>query len=42
MGKINNVAEIVGVAVMAVEIALMSALIAGHLVSSHDAFGRNR
>lgn len=41
-GKVNKFAEIVGATVMAGEISLMSAVIAGDWVSSHDALGRNR
>jgi hydroxymethylglutaryl-CoA reductase (NADPH) len=41
-GKVNKLAEIIGAAVMAGEISLMSAVIAGDWVTSHDALGRNR
>ncbi len=42
VGKVNKFAEIVGATVLAGEISLMSAVITGDWVSSHDALGRNR
>ena len=42
VGKVNKFAEIVGATVLAGEISLMSAVISGDWVSSHDALGRNR
>ena len=41
-GKVNKLAEIIGATVMAGEISLMSAVLAGDWVTSHDALGRNR
>ena len=42
VGKVNKFAEIVGATVLAGEISLMTAVISGDWVSSHDALGRNR
>jgi hydroxymethylglutaryl-CoA reductase (NADPH) len=41
-GKVRKLAEIVGGAVLAGELSLASAVIAGDWVSSHDELGRNR
>ncbi|WP_088329937.1 hydroxymethylglutaryl-CoA reductase [Lacimicrobium sp. SS2-24] len=41
-GKANKLAEIVAATVLAGDISLASAVIAGHWVSSHDRLGRNR
>lgn len=41
-GKANKFAEIVAATVLAGDISLACAVIAGHWVSSHDRFGRNR
>ncbi len=41
-GKVHKLAEIIGATVLAGEISLMSAVLAGDWVTSHDAFGRNR
>ena len=41
-GKVNKLAEIIGATVMAGEISLMSAVLAGDWVTSHNALGRNR
>lgn len=41
-GKVNKLAEIIGVTVLAGEVSLMSAVVAGDWVTSHDALGRNR
>ena len=42
VGKVNKFAEIVGATVLAGEISLMSTVISGDWMSSHDALGRNR
>ncbi|MDF2179522.1 hydroxymethylglutaryl-CoA reductase [Aliiglaciecola sp. CAU 1673] len=42
MGKANKLAEIVAATVLAGDISLACAVIAGHWVSSHDKMGRNR
>ncbi|MCV2883921.1 hydroxymethylglutaryl-CoA reductase [Aestuariibacter sp. AA17] len=41
-GKANKFAEIVAATVLAGDISLACAVIAGHWVSSHDKYGRNR
>ena len=41
-GKVYKLAEIMGATVLAGEISLMSAVLAGDWVTSHDALGRNR
>lgn len=41
-GKVYKLAEIIGATVLAGEISLMSAVLAGDWVTSHDALGRNR
>lgn len=41
-GKAQKLAEIIGATVLAGELSLFSAVIAGDWVSSHDAYGRNR
>jgi hydroxymethylglutaryl-CoA reductase (NADPH) len=41
-GKVRKLAEIIGATVLAGEISLMSAVLAGDWVTSHDALGRNR
>ncbi len=41
-GKVNKLAEIMGATVLAGEISLTAAVIAGDWVSSHDELGRNR
>ena len=41
-GKVNKLAEIIGATVLAGEVSLMSAVVAGDWVTSHDALGRNR
>lgn len=41
-GKVNKFAEIVAATVLAGDISLACAVIAGHWVSSHDKMGRNR
>ena len=41
-GKVHKLAEIIGATVLAGEISLMSAVLAGDWVISHDALGRNR
>ena len=41
-GKVHKLAEIVGATVLAGEVSLMSAVVAGDWVTSHDALGRNR
>ena len=41
-GKVRKLAEIIGATVLAGEISLMSAALAGDWVTSHDALGRNR
>jgi hydroxymethylglutaryl-CoA reductase (NADPH) len=41
-GKVRKLAEIIGATVLAGELSLMSAVIAGDWVSSHEALGRNR
>lgn len=41
-GKAHRLAEIVGATVLAGEISLASAVLAGDWVSSHDQYGRNR
>jgi hydroxymethylglutaryl-CoA reductase (NADPH) len=41
-GKANKLAEIVAATVLAGDISLASAVIAGHWVSSHDKYGRNK
>jgi hydroxymethylglutaryl-CoA reductase (NADPH) len=41
-GKVHKLAEIIGATVLAGEVSLMSAVLAGDWVSSHDALGRNR
>lgn len=41
-GKANKFAEIVAATVLAGDISLACAVIAGHWVSSHDKFGRNK
>ncbi|MGY8850346.1 MAG: hydroxymethylglutaryl-CoA reductase [Pseudomonadales bacterium] len=41
-GKVHKLAEIIGATVLAGEISLMSAVLAGDWVTSHDALGRNR
>ncbi len=42
VGKVRKLAEIIGATVLAGEISLMSAVLAGDWVTSHDALGRNR
>ena len=42
VGKVRKLAEIIGATVLAGEISLMSAVLAGDWVASHDALGRNR
>ena len=41
-GKVNKLAEIVGGTVLAGDLSLSSAILAGDWVSSHDKLGRNR
>ncbi len=41
-GKVYKLAEIIGATVLAGELSLSSAILAGDWVSSHDAYGRNR
>jgi hydroxymethylglutaryl-CoA reductase (NADPH) len=41
-GKSNKLAEIVAAAVLAGDISLVSAIVAGEWVSSHEKYGRNR
>jgi hydroxymethylglutaryl-CoA reductase (NADPH) len=41
-GKANKLAEIVAATVLAGDISLASAIIAGEWVSSHEQYGRNR
>ena len=41
-GKVHKLAEIIGATVLPGEISLMSAVLAGDWVTSHDALGRNR
>jgi hydroxymethylglutaryl-CoA reductase (NADPH) len=41
-GKANKLAEIIAATVLAGDISLACAVIAGHWVSSHDKYGRNR
>lgn len=41
-GKVNKLAEIIAATVLAGELSLSSAVLAGDWVSSHDALGRNR
>lgn len=41
-GKVRKLAEIIGATVLAGELSLMSAVLAGDWVSSHDSLGRNR
>ncbi len=41
-GKVERLCEIIGAAVLAGEISLSAAVVAGHWVESHDALGRNR
>ena len=41
-GKVHKLAEIIGTTVLAGEVSLMSAVLAGDWVTSHDALGRNR
>lgn len=41
-GKADKLAEIIGATVLAGEVSLSSAVLAGDWVSSHDALGRNR
>jgi hydroxymethylglutaryl-CoA reductase (NADPH) len=41
-GKVRKLAEIIGATVLAGEISLMSAVLAGDWVTSHDNLGRNR
>lgn len=41
-GKVKKLAEIIGATVLAGEVSLMSAVLAGDWVTSHDALGRNR
>ena len=41
-GKVNKLAEIIGGAVLAGELSLSSAVLAGDWVTSHDQLGRNR
>jgi len=41
-GKVRKLAEIIGATVLAGEISLMSAVLSGDWVSSHDKLGRNR
>lgn len=41
-GKVHKLAEIIGATVLAGELSLMSAVLAGDWVTSHDALGRNR
>jgi len=41
-GKANKLAEIVAAAVLAGDISLVSAIVAGEWVSSHEQYGRNR
>jgi hydroxymethylglutaryl-CoA reductase (NADPH) len=41
-GKVYKLAEIIGATVLAGELSLMSAVLAGDWVTSHDALGRNR
>jgi len=42
VGKVKKLAEIIGATVLAGELSLMSAVLAGDWVTSHDALGRNR
>lgn len=41
-GKVYKLAEIIGATVLAGELSLMSAVLAGDWVTSHDALGRNK
>jgi hydroxymethylglutaryl-CoA reductase (NADPH) len=41
-GKVNKLAEIIGATVLAGELSLSAAVLAGDWVSSHDALGRNK
>ena len=41
-GKVHKLAEIIAATVLAGEVSLMSAVVAGDWVTSHDALGRNR
>jgi len=41
-GKAHKLAEIIGGTVLAGELSLMSAVLAGDWVTSHDALGRNK
>lgn len=41
-GKVRKLAEIIGATVLAGEVSLMCAVLAGDWVTSHDALGRNR
>ena len=41
-GKVKKMAEIIGATVLAGELSLMSAILVGDWVSSHEALGRNR
>ena len=41
-GKARKLAEIIGAAVLAGDLSLLSAIVADEWVSSHDAYGRNR
>lgn len=41
-GKVNKFAEIVAATVLAGDISLASAMVAGEFVASHDQYGRNR
>ena len=41
-GKVHKLAEIIGATVLAGEVSLMSAVLAGDWVTSHDELGRNR
>ncbi|MDE0840832.1 MAG: hydroxymethylglutaryl-CoA reductase [Porticoccaceae bacterium] len=41
-GKVRKLAEIIGATVLAGEVSLMCAMLAGDWVTSHDALGRNR
>lgn len=41
-GKVRKLAEIIGATVLAGELSLMSAVLSGDWVSSHDKLGRNR
>ncbi len=42
VGKVHKLAEIIAATVLAGEVSLMSAVVAGDWVTSHDALGRNR